>query len=205
MNDYSREEWDWVEAEWAFHLHGRSAFISQEDYRQLRAWSQEGVPAEAVVNAMEVFFERRAKRQKTTGFVTLAQVSRDVAKTMKLREALARAEPAAGAEGWEGVLEPLASDPKARSLFGAWKQRQASAPAPDSPGFLEHYDAERKAFKDLLAHAEERLGERAEGLRATLGERLAEARLQEGSLVWRRAWDHHWGRIVCETWGIPGV
>jgi len=32
--------------------------------------------------------------------------------------------------------------------------------------------------------------------------RLAEAALAEGTLVWRRAWDHHWSRIVCEAWGI---
>jgi hypothetical protein len=170
----------------------------------LRAWSLEGIPPEAVVNAMEAYFARRAKRGRSTGFVSLAQLARDVAKAMKLRAALARAEPAAGVQGWEGVREPLASDAKARSLFGAWKQLQAAAPAPDSPGFLDHYDAERKAFKELLAHAEERLGDQAGPLRDNLGARLAESKLQEGTLVWRRAWDHHWSRILCESWGIPG-
>jgi hypothetical protein len=102
------------------------------------------------------------------------------------------------------VREPLGSDPRARGLFTAWKQLQAAAPAPDSPGFLDHYDAERKAFKELIALAELRLGPQADPLREALAARLAEAKLQEGTLVWRRAWDHHWHRIVCETWGIPG-
>jgi hypothetical protein len=50
--------------------------------------------------------------------------------------------------------------------------------------------------------AEARLGEAAGPLREALGARLAEAELKEGTLVWRRAWDHHWSRIVCEAWGI---
>jgi hypothetical protein len=201
--DYTRAEWDWLEAEWAFHLHGRSAFISQEDYRQLRQWSQEGIPPEAVVNAMEAYFARRAKRKREGGYVALAHLQRDVAKHMQLRAALARAEPAAGAAGWEGVRPPLGADPRAKALFLAWKQLQAAAPSPDAPGFLEHFDAERKAFKDLLALAEERLGEQAEPLRAALVARLADSKLQEGTLVWRRAWEHHWSRVLCETWGIP--
>jgi len=28
-------------------------------------------------------------------------------------------------------------------------------------------------------------------------------KLAEGTLVWKRAWDHHWSRIVCETCRIP--
>ena len=55
-----------------------------------------------------------------------------------------------------------------------------------------------------MAHAEQRLGPEAEPLRAALAARLTESKLAEGTLVWRRAWDHHWSRIVCETWGIPG-
>ena len=36
---FTREELDWMEAEWAFHLHGRSAFMSREDFLQLQVWA----------------------------------------------------------------------------------------------------------------------------------------------------------------------
>ena len=88
---YTREELDWLEAEWAFHLHGRTAFLSREDFLQLESWAQVGVSAEAVVAAMGAFFERRAKRTRPRAFVALAHLQRDVDKAVKLRQALARA------------------------------------------------------------------------------------------------------------------
>lgn len=202
---YTREELDWVEGEWAFHLHGRSAFMSREDFLQLQLWAGEGVPPEAIVSAMEAYFERRAKRAPARTFVALAHLAKDVEKAVKLRSALKRAGSAAAAAGagWDKVKEPLRSDPRARALFETWKRIQAEAPAPDSPGFLDHFDAQRKAFKELAAQAENRLGPEAEPLRGALAGRLLESKLQEGTLVWKRAWDHHWGRIVCEAWAIP--
>ena len=200
---YTREELDWMEAEWAFHLHGRSAFMRREDFLQLQAWAGAGVPADAIVNAMEAYFARRARRAKARGFVALDHLARDVDKAMKLRSALDRSGAPAEAGGWDTVREPLRSDLGARALFAQWKRLQAGAPAPDAPGFLDHYDAERKAFKALVAMAEGRLGAAAGTLGADLAARLAEARLAEGTLVWRRAWDHHWGRLVCAHWGIP--
>ncbi len=200
---YSREELDWMEAEWAFHLHGRQAFMSREDFLQLQVWDGEGIPADAVVGAMEAYFERRAKREKPRTWVALAHIARDVAKAAKLRAALGRAEgPSGDLSGWDAVKEPLCSDPRARSAFEAWKRAQAAAPAPDSPGFLDHFDQERKLQRELLALAEGALGPRAEALREELTARLAEAKLQEGTLVWKRAWDHHWSRTVCDAWGI---
>jgi hypothetical protein len=97
----------------------------------------------------------------------------------------------------------MRSDLRCRALFADWRRLRAAAPAPDAPGFLDHYDAERKLFRELVAQAEQRLGPAADPLRADLAARLAEARLAEGTLVWRRAWDHHWSRIVCAHWGIP--
>ena len=38
--------------------------------------------------------------------------------------------------------------------------------------------------------------------REALAVRLAEAKLEEGTLVWKRAWDHHWGRTVSDAWGL---
>jgi len=74
---YTREELDWMEAEWAFHLHGRSAFMSREDFLQLQVWAGEGVPADAIVNAMETYFTRRAKRAKARSFVALDHLAKD--------------------------------------------------------------------------------------------------------------------------------
>jgi len=201
---YSREELDWIEAEWAYHLHGRSAFLSREDFLQLLAWNGQGVPADAVVGAMETYFERRAKRPKPRTYVGLAHLEKDVARAMKLRAALQRAEAETPAlAGWDAVREPLRADPRARVAFEAWRRLQAAVPLPDSPGFLDHFDAERKALGELVAVAEGALGPHAEGIATALRERLLEAQLKEGSFVWKRAWEHHWSRLVCEAWGIP--
>ena len=200
---YTREELDWMEAEWAFHLHGRQAFMSREDYLQLQVWNGEGVPAEAVVGAMDAYFQRRAKREKPRTWVALAHLAKDVAKAAKLRAALDKVEgPTGDVSAWAAVKEPLRSDPKARAAFEAWKRYQAKAPSPDAPGFLDHYDEERRLFKELMALAEGGLKHQAQALREALAARLAEAKLQEGTLVWKRAWDHHWNRVICDTWGI---
>jgi len=105
--------------------------------------------------------------------------------------------------GWSAVKLPLRADAQARALFEAWQRLLAVSPAPDSPAYLGHYDAERKAFGDLVARAEERMGDRAEPLREALRLHLVESNLLEGTLVWRRVWKHHWYRIVCEHWNLP--
>jgi hypothetical protein len=102
------------------------------------------------------------------------------------------------------VREPLRSDPKAHALFEAWSGLQATSPSPDAPGFLDHFDRERASFHELVVVAEQALGPEAETLRERLGGRLAEAKLEAGSPLWQRAWKHHWGRLVCEAWGIKG-
>lgn len=201
---YSREEWDWMEAEWAYHLHGRSAFLSSEDFRQLQVWEGESVPAELIVNAMGAYFERRARRPRPRAFVKVEHITKDVAKGLKTREALQRGEaPAADFGAWSGVSEPLRSDPKARIAFETWQRLKASAPPPDAPGFLDHFDAERSARKALLALAEALLGTGLESARKELEERLMEAQLMPGSLVWKRAYQHHWDLRVAEAFGIP--
>ncbi|MBI4912308.1 MAG: hypothetical protein HY823_06195 [Acidobacteria bacterium] len=199
---YTREEMDWVEAEWVYHLHGRQAFLSGEDFRQLREWEEAAVPPELLVNAMEAFFQRRSKRGRRGAFLAMAHMARDVEKALKLRAALDRGGPGLGGGGWEGVREPLASDPRARAAHKAWSALKASAPPADAPGFLEHFDREREAFSALVACAEAALGPGAADLRNRLEARLQEAKLERGSSTWRRAWAHHWGRLVCEAWGI---
>nr|WP_320131314.1 hypothetical protein [uncultured Holophaga sp.] len=202
---YTREELDWIEAEWAFHLHGRSAFLSREDFTTLQKWDREGLPAETLVACMGAYFERRARRPRGRAFVALEHLEKDVAKALKLRESLKRAGvEAPKVAGWERVKEPLHSDPKARAAFESWAQLHLSAPGPDSPGFLDHFDREREARQALLEVAAERLDP---GLHATLSReleaRLREAHIQPDSFVWQRAWEHHWGQAVAAAWGLP--
>jgi hypothetical protein len=202
---YSPEELDWIEAEWAFHLHGRSAFLSREDFLQLQAWGAQGLPAEAVVAAMEAYFQRRERRKRPKAFIALSHLDKDVQKAGKLRQALAKAVSEAAAPGeWEKVASPLREDLAARRAFEAWRVLQAGTPSPDNPAFLEHFDAERKAVQELLERAETALGPRLEPMREALRQRLAEAKLEPEGLIWRRAWSHHWSRMVLEAWGIPG-
>ncbi len=201
---YSREEWDWIEAEWAFHLHGRSSFLSSEDFRRLQIWESESVPAELIINAMGAYFERRAKRPRPRAFVKVEHIEKDVAKGLKLREAMARGEaPPVDLGAWSSVHEPFRSDPKAATAFESWQRLKGSAPGPDSPGFLDHFDEERRARKALLILAEAALGPRIDALRTELETRLREADLKPDSLVWKRAFEHHWGLRISEAWGIP--
>lgn len=200
---YSESEIAWVEAEWAFHLHGRSAFLSREDFAQLMVWAKADVPADLIVNAMETYFERRTRQARPRTFLALKHLEKDVAKGMKLRAALARAEaPIPAGAGWDRVVEPLKSEPRARVAFDAWKRLQASAPAPDSPGFLEHFDAERAALRAFAVLAEDALGPRRTDLEGQLTARLQEAHVTPDGPVWKRAWEHHWIRMVCEAWGV---
>ena len=201
---YAREDWDWIEAEWAFHLHGRSAFLSREDFAQLKTWEGQGIPPDLVVHALGAFFARRAKRARAKSFVAMSQIEKDVAKAVKVREALARAGAVpVSMEGWAQVKPPLGQDPQARLLFEAWKRAQAALPLPDAPDFLEAFDAERRAFQILIQAAEAALGPAAEPLRADLRQQLLEAEIPEGGVVWNRAWKHHWALRVSEAWGIP--
>lgn len=200
---YSRNDWDWLEAEWAFQLHGRSAFLSREDFATLQGWEGEGVPAEAVVAAMEAYFARRAKRARPRSFVAVSHLDKDVAKVMKLRTSLQKAGDAPVLGGWDQVKEPFRSDASARAAFDAWRRAQAALPLPDSAAYLEAFDAERAAFALLLAKAEVALGPQAAPMRADLKARLLDAKIPEDGLVWRRAWTHHWGKKVAEAWGLP--
>jgi uncharacterized protein (DUF2267 family) len=201
--NYTREERDWIEAEWAFHLHGRMAFLSREDYAQLLAWEAESIPPEIIVASMEAFFQRRAQRARTRSFVALSHLEKDVAKVLKTHKSMAKAGPAAALpDGWEQVKEPLHGDPRARAAYAEWKILAIRSISPDSPSFLEHHDAERKAFRSLISMAEAALGTRSTVLQAELRQRMLESKLPEGTAVWRLAWEHHWSRVVCGEWGI---
>lgn len=200
---YTREEKDWLEREWAFRAWGRAGLLSAEDYRQVLAWEAAGVPMEGVVSALNAFFDRREKREKPHTFVALKHLDREVAKAMKLRDALHRAGPAlVSLQGWERVKPPLRDDPEARAAFEAWQRLRAGAPAPDAPGYLDHHDQQRAARAVLLARAESALGTEAEALKAALLERLRASEMPEGTLLWTRAWNHHWARLVAQAWNL---
>jgi hypothetical protein len=202
--EYSPEEWSWVEAEWAFHCHGRTAFISPEDFRQAKAWADEGVPAEVVVAAMDSFFERRAKRPRPRAFVALSHLKKDVAKAMAFRKALNRAgdAPETHFPAWDSVRGSLKSDPRAKAAFEAWTRLKSNAPPPESPGYLDHLDSERGAKNAFVAMAAEALGPDRGALEANLKKKLHAADIKEETMVWKRAWEHHFSKDVCAAWGL---
>jgi hypothetical protein len=201
---YTAEEKDWLEREWAFRAWGRAGLLSTEDYRQVLAWEARSVPMEVVVAALNAFFDRREKREKPRTFVALKHLERDVAKAEAFREALLRSGPALDVgRGWEQVKAPLREDPAARASFEAWQRLRATAPNPEAAGYLAHHDREREARAALLALAEAALGPHAEALRAELKARLEAADMKEGGLVWKRAWAHHWARLVAQAWNLP--
>ena len=201
---YTREEKDWLEREWAFRAWGRAGLLSTDDYRQVLAWEAEAVPMDLVVSALNAFFDRREKREKPRTFVALKHLDRDVAKALKLRESLLRAGPELDAgKDWAQVKGPLREDPAAKVAFETWQRLRAVAPSPESAGYLAHHDQEREARAALLALAEAALGPTAETLRADLLQRLEAADMKAGSLVWKRAWNHHWARLVASAWALP--
>lgn len=201
---YTREEKDWLEREWAFRAWGRAGLLSTDDYRQVLAWEAAAVPMDLVVSALNDFFDRREKREKPRTFVALKHLDRDVAKAVKLREAVDRAGPGMDTgKGWDQVKAPLRDDPAAKSAFEAWQRLRASAPSPESAGYLAHHDEEREARAALLALAETALGPAGESLRGELRQRLEASDMKEGSLVWKRAWNHHWARLVASSWALP--
>ncbi|WP_257303291.1 hypothetical protein [Geothrix campi] len=201
---YTREEKDWLEREWAFRAWGRAGLLSTDDYRQVLTWEAGGVPMDLVVSALNAFFDRREKREKPRTFVALKHLDRDVAKAVKLHEAVVRAGPELDAgKGWAQVKAPLKDDPAAKAAFEAWQRLRAAAPSPESAGYLAHHDQEREARADLLALAEATLGPAAEALKADLRQRLEAADMKADSLVWKRAWNHHWARLVAAAWNLP--
>ena len=205
--EYSPEEWSWIEAEWAFHCHGRTAFISPEDFRQAKAWAEEGVPPSALVSAMGSYFERRAKRPRPRAFVAMSHIKKDIAKVMSLQKALNRAGEgmAAGHPAWDSARSPLKSDPKAKVAFDAWMNVRQNAPAPESPGYLDYLDSERQAQKIFIDIASELLGPQRASLESDLFEKLRSVDIPEGSAVWKRAWEHHFSKDVCAAWGLAGA
>lgn len=200
---YTEEELKWIENEWSRNLYGRTVFISREDYQQLLIWSDAGVPADVVVNAIHSYFQRHTKNRKGRSFVAMSYLTNDVARLLKSSLAINLNEALTDNELWINVKEPIRSDSRCHLLFKTWKHIKLEAPHNDSPAFLTYLDAEHKALKELVTHAESQLGDKIEPLRSDLMTKLLELKFVEGTLGWRRAWEHNWMRIVCDFWGIP--
>ena len=88
--------------------------------------------------------------------------------------------------------------------LAAWQRAKALLPLPDSAGYLEAFDLERATFAAVVQAAETVLTAevRAE-LVATTRTRLLAGGIEEGSLVWSRAWAHHHGRAILAAAGLP--
>jgi hypothetical protein len=202
--EYSPEEWNWLEAEWAYHCFGRTAFFSPEDFRHAKEWAEQGVPADVLVGAFGTFFERRAKRPRPRAFVALAHVKKDVEKAMARRKAIVKAGEAVEADSpeWDQVKAPLKFDPKAKAAFDEWARVRQGAPEPESAGYLEHLDLERKCYMAFVDIAAEQLGPRLAQIEKELADKLRSLEITEGSVVWKRAWEHHLAKNVCAEWGL---
>ncbi|MCL1892854.1 MAG: hypothetical protein FWG02_01290 [Holophagaceae bacterium] len=205
--EYSSEEWNWIEAEWAYHCFGRTAFLSPEDFRQAKAWAEQGIPPKILVDAMGVFFARRAKRPRPRAFVALSHLKKDVEKAMSFFNTISRAgEPIEfDFPLWDKVTEPLKSNPRAKVSFDIWMQIKHSAPPPESSGYLEFLDSEGRARRAFVEIVTETLGNRCISIEQKLREKLCAIDIPEGSVVWKRAWDHHFAKDVCSEFGIEWI
>jgi len=160
-----------------------------------------------VVEAMAGFFGRLAKRPRPRRFVAFSHLKKDIAKALSFRNALNRAGDALG-DGlptWDSAKNPLKSDPRARAAFEGWMRIRGRAPTPESPGYLDHLDSDRAACREFVAIAADALGPALKDLKEGLAEKLRSVEITEGSAVWRRAWDYHYSKAVCDAWGFEGM
>jgi hypothetical protein len=76
--------------------------------------------------------------------------------------------------------------------------------SPDSSGYLEQLDAERRAYRHFVEIASEALGPNRTSIENKLKEKLRSVDISEGTVVWKRAWEHHLAKDVCQAWGLEG-
>lgn len=155
-------------------------------------------PRYLVAEAVAILGQRNVKISNPGGYLRgiFARINQDPRLLGRAR-ARQQADQRAGSSPWAKSLHPgLRSMPRALEAFDKWQRLRASAPSPKSAGYLVHHDQEREARAALLALAETALGPNAEALRAELRQRLEASDMKEGSLVWKRAWQHHWARAI---------
>ena len=125
----------------------------------------------------------------------LRRLDRQIIATVRGRMERARAAVTAargsGAEAaWAHATPLFRAMPGAREALVAWHTLLASAPSPRAAGYLAHQNQKREARAAVLVLAEASLGQAAGTLREDLRRRLEAADMKEGSLVWKRAWNH---------------
>jgi hypothetical protein len=86
--------------------------------------------------------------------------------------------------------------------FDAWMRIKSEAPSPESSGYLDYLDSERSAGGVFVGIAAAALGPNLTALKANLTNKLRSVDISEGSVVWKRAWEHHFSKDVCTAWGI---
>lgn len=205
---YTRQEFDWIEAEWAYACHGRQTFLSVDDFRQVEQWQAAGICAASVVEAMTAYFTRLAQRPRRPHRIKIAWIQPELDKAQARQQRLAELPvvhfPAAA--NWDQVIEPLRSDPQAKQAWTQWWFLKFNEPGPDAPGFLEYFDQTRAAEAQLLKLAEAHLRTLgAANPEAQLATQLAEQNLTPGTDLYKRVWRHHWTRAVFKVFNVPEV
>jgi len=158
-------------------------------------------PRYLVAAAIETLGSRRGVNNRG-GYLRSILTRRD-AVLLKRARTRQKEDLTASSSPWDKSLSPrLQSVPGARKAFDEWQRLRASAPSPESAGYLAHHDQEREARAALLAKAEAALGPDAETLQQELRQRLEAADMKEGSLVWKRAWNHHWAESVATAYSL---
>lgn len=105
-------------------------------------------------------------------------------------------------DGWSALLPEFRVVPGVREAWVEWRHLHGSAPSPDSPGFLDHLDQEKSAYRKLLAHGETFLGSRAASIKAGVIARLEQAGFKSGSPAWDRASRHNVEYEIKQILGI---
>lgn len=205
---YTRQEFDWIEAEWAYACHGRQTFLSVDDFRQVEQWQAAGIRASQVVEAMTAYFAALTLRPRRPNRIKIAWIQPflDKLQARARRQAELPIAQFPTSILWDQVIEPLKSDPQAKEVWSKWWFLKASEPGPDAPGFLDHFDHTRAAEAHLLKLAEAHLRSLgAANPEAQLTAQLAEQNLTPGTDLYTRVWRHHWTRAVFRAFNVPEV
>lgn len=207
---YTRQEFDWIEGEWAYACHGRQTFLSVDDFRQVESWQAAGIRAATVVEAMTTFFTRLAQRPRRPARIKIAWIQPDLDRLQAHQNRITANVPLVNPNllksVWELVFEPLRSDPQAQDAWLKLYALKKSEPHPDAPGWLDHFDRARATEAQLLKLAEAHLRSLgAANPEATLKAQLADAGLTAGTDLYTRVWRHHWTRAVFKAFNVPEV
>lgn len=206
---YTRQEYDWIEAEWAYHLFGRTAFLSVEDFSQIEGWDAQSIPADVIISAMDIYFKRRATKPRPRSFLALEYLQKDIDRLTQLRRALDLHRGESSPQDktlWDSVKPPMKEDPKAINLFTLWSESRSMVPSAESTHYIEAIARVKAARTNLVAYAQSLLmTERRETLNGELIERLKASQLIPETPVWNLAFTHHWAIAILAEWSLEDL